>query len=376
LAEAVMGASGGDTIEIRGNGPFVTAPIRVPQSLTIRAGKGFRPVIKLRSEGQSTSDRLLSAYAPLAVEGLEFQLLFDDERVPVAGPLPLVLYSESTLCVAHCRFVTKKADCINSTGPICQALDCEFLCAVGGVSVGMSSAGLPQRLIIDNCLLTESPVVGYPPKDCSVQLSRNTFRTRMQPFWLNLGKAAEGDQPVKSLRVEAVGNVFDACWTGGVFLVFSDLPAGVSPQGDWESPLATLAAWNGRQNLFAGTRPLLALGHGQQQHPGKSAQDLPGWRQFWKTAEAGSLTGTVRYQGGDLLAKVDAAIAQVTSYDFRLRPDSAGYRAGPDGKDLGADVQLVGPGRAYERWKQSPAYQQWQTATIRLLRGDKLPERD
>jgi hypothetical protein len=39
-----------------------------------------------------------------------------------------------------------------------------------------------------------------------------------------------------------------------------------------------------------------------------------------------------------------------------LRPDSAGYRAG---KDLGADVDLVGPGPAYERWKKTPDYQQW-----------------
>jgi hypothetical protein len=55
-----------------------------------------------------------------------------------------------------------------------------------------------------------------------------------------------------------------------------------------------------------------------------------------------------------------AAIPElVTPDDFRLRGDSAGYRAGPDGKDLGADVDLVGPGAAYERWKQTPEYQQW-----------------
>ena len=45
--------------------------------------------------------------------------------------------------------------------------------------------------------------------------------------------------------------------------------------------------------------------------------------------------------------------------DFRLRPDSPGYRAGKGGKDLGADVDLVGPGEAYERWKKTPEYQQW-----------------
>jgi hypothetical protein len=54
-----------------------------------------------------------------------------------------------------------------------------------------------------------------------------------------------------------------------------------------------------------------------------------------------------------------AAPERTASDDFRLRPDSAGYRAGKDGKDLGADIDLVGPGEAYERWKKTPDYRQW-----------------
>jgi hypothetical protein len=46
--------------------------------------------------------------------------------------------------------------------------------------------------------------------------------------------------------------------------------------------------------------------------------------------------------------------------------DSPGYRAGKDGKDLGADVDLVGPGPAYERWKKTPAYQQWLKDTAQV----------
>src|SRR5262249_29585247 len=45
--------------------------------------------------------------------------------------------------------------------------------------------------------------------------------------------------------------------------------------------------------------------------------------------------------------------------DFRVRRDSAGYQAAKGKKDLGADVDLVGPGPAYERWKKTPAYQEW-----------------
>ena len=72
LAEAVQGASDGDTIEVRGNGPFVSEPIDIKrQALTIRAGAGFRPVIKLSPK---RSSRNVPCYRPmraLVLEGLE-----------------------------------------------------------------------------------------------------------------------------------------------------------------------------------------------------------------------------------------------------------------------------------------------------------------
>jgi hypothetical protein len=71
------------------------------------------------------------------------------------------------------------------------------------------------------------------------------------------------------------------------------------------------------------------------------------------------LQGQIRFQGGAPLSRLERAPDELTPDDFRLIEGSAGYRAGPDGKDLGADVDLVGPGTAYERWKQSPDYQRW-----------------
>jgi len=53
------------------------------------------------------------------------------------------------------------------------------------------------------------------------------------------------------------------------------------------------------------------------------------------------------------------APAAVNAADFRPYPQSAGRGAGPDGRDLGADGDLVGPGAAYERWKQTSAYRTW-----------------
>jgi hypothetical protein len=84
--------------------------------------------------------------------------------------------------------------------------------------------------------------------------------------------------------------------------------------------------------------------------------------------------GRVFFQGGDLLAKAESAPEKITPADFRLRPDSAGYQAGKDKKDLGADVDLVGPGKAYERWKKTPEYQQWLKDTGHLRADSPRPE--
>ena len=86
---------------------------------------------------------------------------------------------------------------------------------------------------------------------------------------------------------------------------------------------------------------------------------LAEWDQFWGVTGTGAIQGSFRYDGGNVYTRLERAPAELTPADFRLRADSAGYRAGPDGQDLGADVDLVGPGAAYERWKQTPAYQQW-----------------
>ena len=102
--------------------------------------------------------------------------------------------------------------------------------------------------------------------------------------------------------------------------------------------------------------------NGQRVYPA-TIKRLDEWRQFSGSAERGCIQGSVKFQGGDLLARAATAPEQLTPEDFRLRPDSAGYRAGPDGKDLGADIDLVGPGPAYERWKKTPAYQEWLSST-------------
>jgi hypothetical protein len=103
----------------------------------------------------------------------------------------------------------------------------------------------------------------------------------------------------------------------------------------------------------------------QQPRAAPDVQGLAGWKRLWGVQDTESLEGRPRFQGGDPFARSTYAPERLTPADFRLRPDSAGKGAGAGGRDLGADVELVGPGPAYERWKKTPEYQQWLKNTAR-----------
>src|SRR5262249_346995 len=94
---------------------------------------------------------------------------------------------------------------------------------------------------------------------------------------------------------------------------------------------------------------------------------LAEWNQFWGLKDPGSMLGKVRMRG-NVMQMLTNAPGNITPDNFRLRADSAGYRAGKDGRDLGADVDLVVPGPAYERSKKTPEYRQWLKDTGQLSR--------
>jgi hypothetical protein len=127
--------------------------------------------------------------------------------------------------------------------------------------------------------------------------------------------------------------------------------------------VADLVEWRDRRSLYRPTVPFM-----MQQRPLPSGwgpfeplvgrDQLDKWRQF-AGPDAGALRGEPRFAGGDLWTQLAATPERLLPKHFRLLPQSPGYRAGKDGKDLGADVDLVGPGEAYEKWKKTPDYQQW-----------------
>jgi hypothetical protein len=200
-----------------------------------------------------------------------------------------------------------------------------------------------------------------------VRLERNTLATSTWLVHLSVGGRCSpkhwGLTPEhKLVRIKAADNILDA----NSALTFSQY-AETPPKELWkgikgleaETAFRTMIQWDDRGNVFApGASSIswLIAGGFDAPHGPKS---LPNWKEFWGNPNADALEGQVRYQGGNLSALLAAGPDKLTAEHFRLRPDSAGYKAGKDGKDLGSDIDLVGPGPAYERWKKTPAYQQW-----------------
>jgi hypothetical protein len=368
LAEAIVAADGA-VIEVRGNGPFAIRPITIKGSLvTIRAGAGFRPVFELAAE-DAQAPTMIRADAPLVLEGLEFRR--SEGRVPGPYQWKSVLVVTKGFDAANCRFLTRLTDVhvVAKYPSLAELKNSEFL--------GTNAPGLPtyavqswpgRDLVLDNCLSTGNITTntGFgEPVGAAFRLTRNTIR----PFDIPLrfyamapGKEADqfakADWSVKALRLEASGNVFDAT---SVF-EFGQKTKTVLPPGQAEACLVRMVSWQGERNVYPASAALLHLSRADpwvNLGPPKLPAGLAGWKQLWGTTETGSIQGRVHYMGGDLLAKAQLALEKITPEDFRLLPGSAGYRAGKDGKDLGADVDLVGPGAGYERWKKTPDYQQW-----------------
>src|SRR5262249_33458852 len=86
---------------------------------------------------------------------------------------------------------------------------------------------------------------------------------------------------------------------------------------------------------------------------------LEDWNKYWPEPETGSAQGQAGWTRADVLTRLRDAPDQLRAEQFRLAPGSPGKGAGEGGRDLGADVDQVGPGAAYERWKRTPEYQQW-----------------
>lgn len=361
LAAAVQAASDGGTIEIHGSGPFLSAPIRIQgTALTIRAGAGYRPILKLSQEWHQREGHFIESDSALVLEGLELHRASADvQTVPLKRSA--AAHSSGSLWVANCRF----RSAISMSGSLaCTLRNCELFAASIN---GLDRSG--ARLISENCLYRSNGAVIYlynaaPLRDALIEIKHSTFVSSESSIWLPLRSALPtppAPAATKPIRLVVEGSIFSdqsvlAFKQEQAYLDSADL---LEP-AEAEAVLVQMLQWHGKRNAFArGSTAVRWYANLRGQQPARGPNCLEEWKTYWTSPETDSVEGNIQFGGGNLLSRPDAALDQLTSEDFRLRPDSAGYQAGLEGKDLGADVHLVGPGPAYERWKKTPEYQQW-----------------
>jgi hypothetical protein len=345
LAEAVGSAAAGDTVEVRGDGPFWldAAGVTVDRALTIRAGAGRRPVFKLApaQPGQGRNKHLLDIYAPVTLEGLDFDRTGDHEGT--TRERAALFVQNGPLRMANCRLRTgglahylvwlrhvHEADFRNClfAGPALRAIAVAY-CEDG------------DRLALTNCVFAGTGRAVLFSYEQDTQAS--SLRARLVGNTFTALPLAWNHNSSRALQVEARENVVAR---QGV-LEFQGFPRGKS----WKE-LAKAVRWEGKRNLYPTGRPLVET----DEAPAVRSAGLGAWNGLWQKPEEGTQTATPRFQGGD--GEGWQAAMREPDY-WRLATDSPGKGAGEGGRDLGADVGLVGPGPAYERWKQTPEYRQW-----------------
>jgi hypothetical protein len=346
LAEAVARAGAGDVIEIRGDGPFLVEPMRVGKRLTIRAGPGFRPVLRLKGPAPEGTLGLLDARAPLVVEGLEFQAGGGDR--PAAGQNIALHTLGAPVYVANCSFTN--ASLMAQHAPAAWVQNCQFHAG----AILLHCYETPCRGRLDN------NVVVAPNRPSAVQVlgsrrhrlvvTRNTLLAGCA-FGLSFGGKAPAKDPI---QVEVSQTVLAGRDTA-VRVGATELDAAA----DLGRRVRQTVIWREERNVYPEGVDLLRLGRGRkpEPEPAHALRTPTEWDRFWGLKETGSVRGRIAFRCGEA-GKIPTT-ARLDPRDVGLRPDSAGHRAGKDGRDVGPDVDLVGPGPAYERWKGTAEYRRW-----------------
>lgn len=366
LAEAVNGASNGDTIEIRGNGPFDTHHINFARlNLTIRAAQGYRPVIRSATLNKDGAP-LFSGGEAITMEGLELHDGQNSDQ-PLTWTGGVLISSPTSLHAVNCRFQGSGGYNVWSYPETrrCVLRNCEFYSnAVAGTLAG----GGEWR--IDNCVVLGAIFTfQFNPErsGASVRLHRVTCvgGEYAAAVWTELF----GESLVRpALRMDVSASVLDARCSLQLNQAHKRLP-----DAEYDALVRRMYTWRGDRNQYGiwtggpDEKVSFRAAHNTTAdtvwRPGPG--DLAGWKAFWNATEKGSIEGRPSFRGGELLTRYYESPRKLIAEDFRLTPDSKGYRAGEDGKDLGADIDLVGPGRAYEWWKATPEYQVWLKETGR-----------
>jgi hypothetical protein len=208
------------------------------------------------------------------------------------------------------------------------------------------------------CLALTYPVRNL--QDATISVTGNTFISDDIFGVMTGADLRSSTAKVPDARVQSSSNV----WYGHVLSVTA---YGFKDQDEVQTyedaaVLRGWLVWRDKNNLYRSGRSFLVSSAVASSQPSRRvplARNHAEWNDFWGLEATGSLQDEILFRGGDLCAQPAPTLEKLPPEHFCLAPQSPGTGAGPDGEDLGVDVDLVGPGPAYERWKATKEYQEW-----------------
>jgi len=373
LADVVAVAPDGAVIELQTNGPLLTPPLNIAdRTLTIRSGIGFRPEIALEPPlpGKTISvgfTALLTTQGKLSLEGLS--LTVDKRRRPpeMSPVTAIVECRNGNIRIANCRLLLLgDGACLRIDSPHdCQLKNCELFSPDSTGIKWLPNAS--ASLLVHNTLLTGLYAVSIqnPRRDAgqpALHLEQSTLSTIHTVRFPAPAEKPNPAAPVPQVTVMTDDTVLDAHKSVLQF----DIPAVVRPTPNrfqpWEIPeiIRAAMAWQHRSTLFNPPQTYMSWKPASQKPgwPPWQPRRLQDWSHFW------NLT--------DFPQTVSQPVQYVTDFETRTRfPPPAGVATAYQITNRSSDnVQsqpgiksgIVGPGPAFDRWRQTPAWQAWTPA--------------
>lgn len=371
LERAIEAARAGDIVEVAGAGVVECDPMRITgKPLRIRAALTGAPTLVARS----TNAPLLFSTSPLVIEGLELRArdsgsdLIGNYSATAPGGVPtqldqLALASQGTgtshgpdlirvvgasFFAGRCRFVGSSNPrggeaCVRiEDSPIARLSGCEFYRAGGAAVVwnsrpsggGMRSNRSTGQLYIEHCGLVSAVNVLFEIHaggSTHFTALRNSMVGLVSMAWLGAG----------DLEIRADRNEFDALQV---------------------ARRRTPAGWVSMRRFFeGGTTNYFGIQHAASAvMRGRTANES--FPNIGTDTEPGAQVGPPR-----LVPSLRAAgTNRLTASIFRLPTTTDETKPVPSrtGVDiLGADVDTLGPGSGYHRWRTTNDYQTWLEAS-------------
>jgi hypothetical protein len=369
LEAAVAEAASGDVIEIRGDGPFPCDPIDLgARDLVIRAGSGFRPRLRFGSLERARYRSCLFSEGRLVLEGLELSHQVrppeNDSRIALAG---------TSLHMAHCCSLLGgpgiHAQC---NGSLARLHHCEFRIGAGAW-YAFTFPTMRGKALVEGCVFsapdTPQPYAALhlrfdrPLSELSLEVRHNTF-LNASPFSFILLRRAGGTETARKVGTLRLSENVFASREILQYVSFSPWKNAVPP-GEGLPLLPSVYDWKEERNAYAsGTAFLMGREDNKPSAIGRDIKSLTDWSRWWGVPASSSVQGDIRFTGP---LPAEQELGPMSPAQLRLAPDSIGKAAGPGGRDLGADVDALGPGPgpAYEAWKQTADYRQWRKDTGR-----------